>query len=203
MVNINKRQESKFKTRNLILEKTTELISEKGIMSLTTAEIAERCGVSHGNIFQHFGNRETLINSVLEDELKRIAVIIKTRFDETSAPLELLEEYLRVMSSEEAFFMNLYRELPLLPESVTRNVVSMEVILRNTFFLSIKAHCEHLTEKEISIGLDSFFAMIVRFLTLKELYVSDGEVISARKSDLINLFKMLFMKGGGTSAENM
>jgi len=203
VVNINKRQESKMKTRSLILEKSAELVREKGIMSLTTSEIAERCGISHGNIFQHFGNRETLINSVLEDEIKRIAVVIKTRFNEDASPLDLLDEYLRVISSEEAFFINLYRELPFLPESVTRNVISMEVILRNTFFLSIKAQCTHLTEKEISIGMDSFFAMIVRLLTLKELYASDGEVISSRKSDLINLFKMLFMKGGGINAENM
>lgn len=196
MVIINKRQESKQKTRDSIFENTAALIRKKGIMSLTTAEIADKCGISHGSIFQHFGNRENLIDAVLEAEILRIATLIKDNCTEIASVNELLEEYLKVVSAEEDFFKVLYRELPFLPESVTGNVISMETIIRNSFFLSIKEQTSGIPEREITTGLDSFFAMIVRLLTLKELYISSGSVIQERKADLVSLFNLLFKRGG-------
>lgn len=193
MVIINKREESKLRTRELILENTKELIKKEGVLNLTTAVIAKECSVAHGSVFQHFGSRENLINSVLEQEMKRIAVKIKSNCTLNYTSKELLESYLGVISEEEEFLSVIYRELPFLSESVQANMVSLEAIFRNAFFLSIRGeNSEDGSEKAITIKLDALFSTIIRYLCFKELYAPNGRVIQTKYNDIKMLFKILF-----------
>lgn len=193
MVIINKREESKLRTRELILENTKNLIIEGGILSLTTADISKACNIAHGSIFQHFGNREGLINSVLEQEIKRITVKIKNNCEKDSSSKDLFESYLIVLSEDEDFFCTLYRELPFLPEDIKMNVIALEAIFRNAFFLSIsKESNQTISEKDITIRLDALFSVIIRYLSLKEFYAPSGDVMKTRSKDIKRLFEVLF-----------
>jgi AcrR family transcriptional regulator len=190
---INKREESKIKTRALILENTKELIKKGGILSLTTTVIAKECKIAHGSIFQHFGSKENLINSLLEQEMKRLALKVKDNCNLGYSLQELLESYLKVLSEEEDFISRLYREQPLLPEIVQDNMVALEAIFRNAFFQAISKECDgREREKLITIKLDALFATIIRYLSVRELYAPAGEVIRTKHNDIKKLFEILF-----------
>lgn len=190
---MNKREESKIKTRELILVKTKELIAKIGVLNLTTAVIAKECGIAHGSIFQHFGSREGLINTVLEGEIKRLTIQIESCCDSVLDLDKLLENYLEVLSQEEDFLSMLYRELPFLPEGIQRNMVCLEVILRNSFFLLLSEEMKgKADEKGITIRVEAFFSTVIRYLSLRELYSPDQSVIKAKSADIKKLFEILF-----------
>ncbi len=190
---MNKREESKIKTRELILVKTKELIAKIGVLNLTTAVIAKECGIAHGSVFQHFGSREGLINTVLGDEIKRLTVQIESCCDSVLNLDKLLENYLEVLSQEEDFFSMLYRELPFLPEEIQKNMVCLEVILRNSFFFLLHEEGKgEIDEKGITIRMEAFFSTVIRYLSLRELYSPDQNVIKAKSADIKKLFEILF-----------
>lgn len=55
-----------------ILAGAVEVFSEKGFHSATTAEIAERAGVSKGLVFNYFRNKDELLRAVLEDRMTTV-----------------------------------------------------------------------------------------------------------------------------------
>lgn len=193
MIIINKREESKIQTRELILKKTKELINKTGVLNLTTAVIAKECNIAHGTLFQHFGNRDILINTVFDEELKRIAQRIKENCNDVSDLNVLLQSYLKVIYDEEAFLCILYRELPFFPEEIQCNVISLEAILRNVFYTSIyEQKNRKIKADEITLRLDAFFSTVIHYLSLKQLYSPDGDVINSKRTDIIKLFNILF-----------
>lgn len=190
---MNKREISKQNTRAMILEKTRELIAQKGVMGLATAVIAAECGIAHGSIFQHFGDRETLINTVLETGIKRIVLDIENRCIAGAGLHGLLDSCLEVLSREEDFLSVVYRELPFLPDGVQRNMIALEAVLRNTFYMSIEETSNGKMDGfELTLRLDAFFATVLRYLTLRQYYSPDGHVITSRAKDIRLLFKILF-----------
>lgn len=190
---MNRREESKLKTRALILEKSKSLMTRMGVMGLTTAAIAGECGIAHGSIFQHFGDRETLVNTVLEEEIKRIAQDIESICIPNADLKGLLESYLEVMSLEEDFLGMVYRELPFLPEGVQRNMVALEAVLRNAFFMSLQdALRGRMDDRELTLRMDAFFSTVQRYLALKQLYSPGGKVMTTRAGDIRKLFEILF-----------
>ena len=60
----NRRHQSEFRKRQLI-EATLDCIDRLGISQTTLAQIAERAGVSQGNVIFHFQNKETLLEQTL------------------------------------------------------------------------------------------------------------------------------------------
>lgn len=190
---MNKREESKIRTRALILSKTKELVVEKGVLGLTTLEIAKRCMIAHGSIFQHFTSREGLINTLLEEEIKRMAAEIEGRCECVEHLEGLLESYIEILSREEDFLSMLYRELPFLPEKIQRDMIMLEAIFRNDFFLFLKEKMQgKMGEKDITIRLDAFFSTVIRYLSIRQMYSPDGRVMRAKSDDIKKLFRILF-----------
>jgi len=52
------------RTRNRILEAAIELFNDKGTKSVTTNHIAAAMGVSPGNLYYHFRNKEEIIRAI-------------------------------------------------------------------------------------------------------------------------------------------
>ena len=55
-----------MKTRDRILDKATELFNESGTAPVSTNHIAEALGISPGNLYYHFRNKEEIIRAVME-----------------------------------------------------------------------------------------------------------------------------------------
>lgn len=73
-----------------ITDAALKVIGKKGINGATTAEIASASGISEGNLYRHFRNKEEIIKSVI-DQIGIDLVTILADAAEVSDPLQKLE----------------------------------------------------------------------------------------------------------------
>lgn len=55
-----------MKTRNKIIESAIQLFNEQGTKAVTTNHIATAVGISPGNLYYHFRNKEDIIRAIFE-----------------------------------------------------------------------------------------------------------------------------------------
>lgn len=53
-----------MKTRDRIIHSATELFNDQGERNITTNHIAAHLGISPGNLYYHFRNKEDIIHSI-------------------------------------------------------------------------------------------------------------------------------------------
>lgn len=63
----NRRAQSSRESRRMLVAAATELFAENGFRRTTFADIADRSGVSRGSIPWHFGNKDGLLQAVIEE----------------------------------------------------------------------------------------------------------------------------------------
>ncbi len=54
------------KTKDRIIDTATELFNEYGTGAVSTNHIAKESGISTGNLYYHFSNKEEIIRMILE-----------------------------------------------------------------------------------------------------------------------------------------
>lgn len=62
---------SKVSTKERILEAALELFTRDGATEVTTHQIAAACGISAGNLYYHFRNKEEIIRALFAQALQR------------------------------------------------------------------------------------------------------------------------------------
>ena len=85
-----RRRESTEVRQQQITEAALHVIGQKGINGATTVEIASATGISEGNLYRHFRNKEEIIKSVI-DKIGNDLVAILAAVAEISDPLQKLE----------------------------------------------------------------------------------------------------------------
>src|SRR5204863_6655347 len=61
------RDEKSERSRRQVLDAALQLFSHQGYRATTMREIAERAGVSTGNCYHHFPDKETIFRTLLEE----------------------------------------------------------------------------------------------------------------------------------------
>ncbi len=125
---------TKLKTRDKILVKAIVLFNEKGTAAITTNHIASAMGISPGNLYYHFRNREEIILnifSIMEVESREGFRPIAAGAHELG--LQAFEETFRFVQQFNQRFIFFKRELPILlmrsPELKVRfNLVHIETL---------------------------------------------------------------------------
>ncbi len=116
-----KRQEQKKNTREKLLASAAACFAEKGYNGCSVSDIAAHAGVSHGNIYVHFKNKEALFIAMIQEEhghgaekaqkatqatpfLQGIINILKDCIHDVGFPIDhrLWTEILAVASREES-----------------------------------------------------------------------------------------------------
>lgn len=197
MVIINKRIESKIKTRNLILCKAKDIFITQGIIKTSTRDISSACGISHGSLFLHFGTKENLILTVFENEIKQIANKLYNEFESKNTVEVLLQKYLTLLEKDEDFFSVIFKEFQFFPDQLKRQIISFETIIRNYFYCAIEKGINSGKYKDINITstLTFLFATINYYLYLKEIYTSDNHsVIKIKKDEICSTFMSILLK---------
>ncbi|MGV0835218.1 TetR/AcrR family transcriptional regulator [Mycolicibacterium thermoresistibile] len=62
-----RRAQTSRESRQLLIQAATELFAERGFRQTTFADIADRSGISRGSIPWHFGNKDGLLQAVIEE----------------------------------------------------------------------------------------------------------------------------------------
>ena len=78
-----RREATSEESRRILMAAAAEVIGERGYRKATLAEIADRAGISRGSIPWHFGNKEGLLATVVE----QVMTEMRARFSVTQ-PLD-------------------------------------------------------------------------------------------------------------------
>jgi TetR/AcrR family acrAB operon transcriptional repressor len=78
-----RREATSDESRRILMAAAAEVIGERGYRKATLAEIADRAGISRGSIPWHFGNKEGLLATVVE----QVMTDMRSRFSVTT-PLD-------------------------------------------------------------------------------------------------------------------
>ncbi|MDX1627634.1 MAG: TetR/AcrR family transcriptional regulator [Fulvivirga sp.] len=95
-----------------ILHAAGELFSREGYHATSTSKVARKAGVSEGLIFRHYGNKEGLLNAVIEEGQERFKSLYANIVMETD-PKEVLKKTIKlpfgVKESEYEFWKLQYK----------------------------------------------------------------------------------------------
>lgn len=62
-----RREQTSNESRRLLIAAAAELFAEQGFRKTTFADVADRAGISRGSIPWHFGNKDGLLEAVIEE----------------------------------------------------------------------------------------------------------------------------------------
>ncbi|MDR1395549.1 MAG: TetR/AcrR family transcriptional regulator [Deltaproteobacteria bacterium] len=83
--------------RDTIMDMTILVLSEKGILASTMAEISQRAQITPATLYYHFSSREKLIEATLEQHLMPLVSYVWSAVRSSDGPLAMLEELQRRM----------------------------------------------------------------------------------------------------------
>lgn len=90
-----------------ILTAAVEIFAKKGYANSSTKEIAQRAGVSEGNLFNHFKNKRGLLDAIIQPVIHSIFPTVLTDFDVLLAdnqPLTL-QHFIESITYDRAVFL--------------------------------------------------------------------------------------------------
>ena len=187
------RSESKQKTRELILAKTALLLHNKGFLKVSSKEISRECNLSQGSIFLHFETKENLLNTILSSNITKFEIELKKNCIPNYSKELFLKNYIDVLIQNESFLSRAYKDLPYLPDALSKSLNGLETTTKNLFFENLRKNPEKkLSIVDSFISIDAFFAQIQKNLLEKEVYTEFNSIIRQRRGKIIKLYRTLF-----------
>lgn len=102
--------------RDKVLESARELFNQQGTQSVTTNHIAKAAGVSPGNLYYHFKNKEAIIFELFQEMECCFDQAMPRQVPVVPESLEQLEEQFRLISEAEWNYRFFTREMVTLLE---------------------------------------------------------------------------------------
>ncbi|MCB2187907.1 MAG: TetR/AcrR family transcriptional regulator [Deltaproteobacteria bacterium] len=120
--------------KEILAERAMELFAERGFAGTSIRDIANSTGLSISNIYHHFGNKEGLLLSILEEASRMLLTRLREPAQTDADPLERFKALIRIqlelssLMKKEAkiFFLD---EEHLSPEGREKNRTYQEEIL--------------------------------------------------------------------------
>ncbi len=193
MVIIGKRSESKEKTRRLLLEKTALLLYNKGFLNVSSKDISQDCDLSQGTLFLHFGTKENLFTTILNDNIRNLEKDLKQNCKIKNPRETFLKSFLDVIIDYESFLSRTYKDLAYLSDKLKKNLEGLENLIKSMFFDNLKENpAKKQSIVDTFIAIDAFLAQIHVDLVEKEVYSEHNSIIRQRRGKLIKLYRTLF-----------
>ncbi len=120
--------------RAAILDSALNLFAEHGVAGTTIAQIAKQAGVTPAMVHYYFGNREGVVDALVEEKLVFVVEYVwsEEKYDENSTPREIITALVdRVLDMVE--------QLPQLPHLWSREVINAGGVLRERFLQQMPA----------------------------------------------------------------
>ncbi|GAA5216378.1 TetR/AcrR family transcriptional regulator [Corallincola platygyrae] len=100
-----------MKTKDRIIQASLELFNKHGERAMTTNHIAAHLGISPGNLYYHFRNKEDIIRRIFKEYVHHIDRSFQPR-DDGSVSLEVMMAYLDEIFESMWRFRFFYSNLP-------------------------------------------------------------------------------------------
>jgi AcrR family transcriptional regulator len=193
---MNQREKAKKETREKLLVAAKDEFIKRGLLNISTVDIAKQAGVAHGTVFFHFQNKEILLVEVFDRELLKITDELYTLLHGSNEFEDLLHTYLGFLEREETFFAIIARETPLYAPELRRTILGREAAIRHYFYEALEKGTKQGQYKavDISAALNFLFGTLNYYLCLRESFVTEGSVIRAKRQTIIDTFIQLLSK---------
>ena len=103
-----------MKTRDKIIQASIELFNEQGERNVTTNHIAAHLGISPGNLYYHFRNKEDIILSIYEEYARNLLLDTFPQVNPEMKPLDTIILYMDAVFQALMKFRFFYANLPVL-----------------------------------------------------------------------------------------
>ncbi|OKY26870.1 TetR family transcriptional regulator [Thalassotalea sp. PP2-459] len=103
-----------MKTRDKIIQASIELFNEQGERNVTTNHIAAHLGISPGNLYYHFRNKEDIILSIYEEYARNLLLETFPQVNPNTKPLDTIILYMDAVFQALMKFRFFYANLPVL-----------------------------------------------------------------------------------------
>ena len=103
-----------MKTRDKIIQASIELFNEQGERNVTTNHIAAHLGISPGNLYYHFRNKEDIILSIYEEYARNLVLDTFPQVSPDVKPLDAIILYMDAVFQAMMKFRFFYSNLPVL-----------------------------------------------------------------------------------------
>lgn len=99
-----------MKTKDRILDVATQLFNAQGTNAVSTNHIAEAAGLSPGNLYYHYRNKDEIIRAIFERQFAALDVAFVLPKDRIPTLMDILE-YVRINFRIMSAYTFIYREL--------------------------------------------------------------------------------------------
>jgi AcrR family transcriptional regulator len=103
-----------MKTRDKIIQASIELFNEQGERSVTTNHIAAHLGISPGNLYYHFRNKEDIILSIYDEYARNLLLETFPKVSPEVKSLDAIIMYMDAVFQMMMKFRFFYSNLPVL-----------------------------------------------------------------------------------------
>jgi len=103
-----------MKTRDKIIQASIALFNEQGERNVTTNHIAAALGISPGNLYYHFRNKEDIILSIYEEYARTLLLESMPEVSPEIKPLDAIILYMDTVFQAMMKFRFFYSNLPVL-----------------------------------------------------------------------------------------
>ena len=103
-----------MKTRDKIIQASIALFNEQGERNVTTNHIAADLGISPGNLYYHFRNKEDIILSIYEEYARNLLIDTMPEVSPDVKPLDAIILYMDAVFQTLMKFRFFYSNLPVL-----------------------------------------------------------------------------------------
>ncbi|GLX82137.1 TetR/AcrR family transcriptional regulator [Thalassotalea eurytherma] len=103
-----------MKTRDKIIQASIDLFNEHGERNVTTNHIAAHLGISPGNLYYHFRNKEDIILSIYEEYARKLLLDTFPIASPDIEPLDAIINYMDTVFQAMSRFRFFYANLPVL-----------------------------------------------------------------------------------------
>lgn len=97
-----------MKTKERILQTSSDLFNRNGVFSITTNHIAKAMNISPGNLYFHYDNKEEIISELFKRMCKETYDLWRPRRTKKLSPLQFVEENFELYWNYRFFHREIY-----------------------------------------------------------------------------------------------
>lgn len=154
------------KRKDDILQTATKLFNEKGCMNTSTRHIADDLGISVGNLYYYYKNKEDIIIAIYENYMESIGGHLTSIKDGEDIPFDYYELLSSQMELEKkcAFLRleisNLYKTHPKVRDTIEKRVIEKDKELKFLLDHQMKyGYIEKLDQNELKFLRSNFWVI--------------------------------------------